>query len=98
MTDTDKLTAPIPWTHDKHKRIQRLTKRLEQVDEYLDRIHERNQDPDLITKTDSPVMNYELACLRKIAEELGDIPKSETQHDTNEPFNLYISGIDTDKL
>lgn len=95
MTPND--TKPL-WTYDKHERIKRLTKRLEQVDHYLDLIHERNEDPDLIPKIDSPAMNYELACIRKIAEELGDIPKTETQPDTTEPLNVYISGVDIDKL
>ncbi len=87
-----------PWTHDKHKRIARLTKRLDQIDTYLNTLDDLNNNHERIPKSDAPVLNYELACLRKIAEELGDIPKSDATLGDDDQLNVYIHGINTDQL
>lgn len=86
------------WTESKEGRIQRITKRLNQIDSYLDEQHETNQDPDKIPRFDTTLAKYELEALRKIAEELGDIPRTTTEPDTQEPLDITINGVNPDKI
>ena len=82
-----------PWTHNKNKRIARYTKRLEQVDNYLDNLADQETP-----RFDTQAANYEMNTLRKIAEELGDIPKQTPEQQEDQTIDITIDGINTNNL
>ena len=85
--------SKTPWTHNKNKRIEYYTTMLEQIAPRLEYLAEQ-ETPQYDTSLGTLAMNI----LRKIAEELGDIPKQTTEQQEDQTIDITIDGINTNNL
>lgn len=78
---------------NKTERIQQLTKRLQQINNYQDNHYNEHQ------RIDTPIAKLELETIKYIAQELGDIPKPQDQQQTQtNTLNIKINNTNTNQL
>lgn len=87
----------MTWTTNKKERIARHQKRLDQLNEWIDNKYkpENEEEP---PRLDLTAIKLETEILRKIAEEQGDIPKTQQNTNTDNQLQIEINGTNTQQL